>query len=461
MIQKLRRRLTALVIVSLMLIAVGIVLAINYANMSNIRRQMYASLETLMENEGQRPGSPQDGADRFDETPPPTPEGQTGGMDETRMQADETPPLIPENPQENDRQPDEARGDRGTNDPQRRPGQPEGTALASLSNSYTVWLDEDGAVEEWTSDREDLYSDEQIAELAAQIWAEGETRGNIGSQFYQMKTRPGGAMLVVVDARSEMANIRTLLMETMAVTALAFMLLAVGAALLIGRMLCPVEEAFVRQRQFVWDASHELKTPLTIIDANTEVLEMESGESQWTKSTRKQIQRLSGLVQQLVTLTRLDEEKGLQDIAEFNLSEAVAESVQPYETLAQTKEKNLTLEIEENISYKGSEKSICQLTGILMDNAIKYSSDKGSITLTLKKKGKKVFLSVYNDAEDLPQGKLDVLFERFYRLDSSRNSGTGGSGIGLSVAKAIVQAHKGKISAENKNGIGLTVEIIL
>ena len=188
---------------------------------------------------------------------------------------------------------------------------------------------------------------------------------------------------------------------------------------------------------------------------------MESGESQWTKSTRKQIQRLSGLVQQLVTLARLDEEKGLRDIAEFNLSEAVAESVQSYEALAQTKEKNLTLEIEENISYQGSEKSIRQLTGILMDNAIKYSSDKGSIMLTLKKKGKKVLLSVYNDAEDLSQGKLDVLFERFYRLDSSRNSGTGGSGIGLSVAKAIVQAHKGKISAENKNGNGLTVEIIL
>ena len=129
--------------------------------------------------------------------------------------------------------------------------------------------------------------------------------------------------------------------------------------------------------------------------------------------------------------------------------------------VALLKEKNLTLEIEENISYQGSEKSIRQLTGILMDNAIKYSSDKGSIMLTLKKKGKKVLLSVYNDAEDLPQGKLDVLFERFCRLDSSRNSGTGGSGIGLSVAKAIVQAHKGKISAENKNGNGLTVEIIL
>ena len=130
----------------------------------------------------------------------------------------------------------------------------------------------------------------------------------------------------------------------------------------------PVEESIQKQKRFITDASHELKTPLTIIDANTEVMEMENGESQWTKSTRKQIQRLSGLVQQLVTLSRLDEEKGLQNPAEFNLSEAVSESVQSYEALAQTKEKKLKLEIENNIFYVGDEnpvlvvrESVCRL----------------------------------------------------------------------------------------------------
>ena len=111
--------------------------------------------------------------------------------------------------------------------------------------------------------------------------------------------------------------------------------------------------------------------------------------------------------------------------------------------------------------YTGDEKSIRQLSGTLMDNAVKYSSEKGNIALTLKKKGKKILLEVYNDADGLPQGKLDMLFERFYRLDSSRNSGTGGSGIGLSVAQAIVQAHKGKISAKNKTGNGLTITVLL
>lgn len=250
-------------------------------------------------------------------------------------------------------------------------------------------------------------------------------------------------------------------MTTISVSLLGLAAVFVLVVIFSRMVFLPVEESIQKQKRFITDASHELKTPLTIIDANIEVMEMESGESQWTKSTRKQIQRLSGLVQQLVTLSRLDEEKGLEEKCEFNLSEAVSECVQPYESLAQTREKNLTLNIEEDITYTGDERSIRQLAGILMDNAVKYSSENGNITLTLKKKGKKIFLEVYNDADDLPQGKLDVLFERFYRLDSSRNSGTGGSGIGLSMAKAIVQAHKGKITAENKNGRGLTITVIL
>lgn len=198
-----------------------------------------------------------------------------------------------------------------------------------------------------------------------------------------------------------------------------------------------------------------------IIDANTEVMEMESGESQWTRSTRKQIQRLSGLVQQLVTLTRLDEDRGVEEKAEFPFSDAVEDVVEPYEAPAQVQGKNLQISVEPGIIYNGNEKSIRQLLGILMDNAMKYSSENAEIRVTLKKKGKKILLEMYNDAEELPQGRLDVLFERFYRLDSSRNSATGGSGIGLSVAQAIVVAHKGKITAENKNGKGLTITVTL
>lgn len=326
---------------------------------------------------------------------------------------------------------------------------------------FTVTVDENGEVTDCDLDRIAAVDEETAEEYTQTAQQKNKTTGFQGIYRYRVTETEDGAKYVFLDCRREISNLRTVLVTTISVSLLGLAAVFVLVVIFSRMVFRPVEESIQKQKRFITDASHELKTPLTIIDANTEVMEMESGESQWTKSTRKQIQRLSGLVQQLVTLSRLDEEKGLEEKCEFNLSEAVSECVQPYESLAQTREKNLTLNIEENLIYTGDERSIRQLAGILMDNAVKYSSENGNITLTLKKKGKKIFLEVYNDADDLPQGKLDVLFERFYRLDSSRNSGTGGSGIGLSVAKAIVQAHKGKITAENKNGRGLTITVIL
>lgn len=326
---------------------------------------------------------------------------------------------------------------------------------------FTVTVDENGEVTDCDLDRIAAVDEETAEEYTQTAQQKNKTTGFQGIYRYRVTATEDGAKYVFLDCRREISNFRTVLVTTISVSLLGLAAVFVLVVIFSRMVFRPVEESIQKQKRFITDASHELKTPLTIIDANTEVMEMESGESQWTKSTRKQIQRLSGLVQQLVTLSRLDEEKGLEEKCEFNLSEAVSECVQPYESLAQTREKNLTLNIEEDITYTGDERSIRQLAGILMDNAVKYSSENGNITLTLKKKGKKIFLEVYNDAGDLPQGKLDVLFERFYRLDSSRNSGTGGSGIGLSVAKAIVQAHKGKITAENKNGRGLTITVIL
>lgn len=326
---------------------------------------------------------------------------------------------------------------------------------------FTVTVDENGEVTDCDLDRIAAVDEETAEEYTQTAQQKNKTTGFQGIYRYRVTETEDGTKYVFLDCRREISNFRTVLVTTISVSLLGLAAVFVLVVIFSRMVFRPVEESIQKQKRFITDASHELKTPLTIIDANTEVMEMESGESQWTKSTRKQIQRLSGLVQQLVTLSRLDEEKGLEEKCEFNLSEAVSECVQPYESLAQTREKNLTLNIEENLTYTGDERSIRQLAGILMDNAVKYSSENGNITLTLKKKGKKIFLEVYNDADDLPQGKLDVLFERFYRLDSSRNSGTGGSGIGLSVAKAIVQAHKGKITAENKNGRGLTITVIL
>ena len=419
MIRDLRKKFILVAMLSTMLVLTAIMGVVNFSNYREMLDRADEMTALLEQNDGKFPEEPSRHEQDDTETPPAKPENDE--KDKSRFSV-ETP---------------------------------------FETRYFTVTVDENREVTDCDLDRIAAVDEETAEEYTQTAQQKNKTTGFQGIYRYRVTETEGGAKYVFLDCRREISNFRTVLVTTISVSLLGLAAVFVLVVIFSRMVFRPVEESIQKQKRFITDASHELKTPLTIIDANTEVMEMESGESQWTKSTRKQIQRLSGLVQQLVTLSRLDEEKGLEEKCEFNLSEAVSECVQPYESLAQTREKNLTLNIEEDLTYTGDERSIRQLTGILMDNAVKYSSENGNITLTLKKKGKKILLEVYNDADDLPQGKLDVLFERFYRLDNSRNSGTGGSGIGLSVAKAIVQAHKGKIAAENKNGRGLTITVIL
>ena len=419
MIRDLRKKFILVAMLSTMLVLTAIMGVVNFSNYREMLDRADEMTALLEQNDGKFPEEPSWHEQDDTETPPAKPENDE--KDKSRFSV-ETP---------------------------------------FETRYFTVTVDENGEVTDCDLDRIAAVDEETAEEYTQTAQQKNKTTEFQGIYRYRVTETEDGAKYVFLDCRREISNFRTVLVTTISVSLLGLAAVFVLVVIFSRMVFRPVEESTQKQKRFITDASHELKTPLTIIDANTEVMEMESGESQWTKSTRKQIQRLSGLVQQLVTLSRLDEEKGLEEKCEFNLSEAVSECVQPYESLAQTREKNLTLNIEENLTYTGDERSIRQLAGILMDNAVKYSSENGNITLTLKRKGKKIFLEVYNDADDLPQGKLDVLFERFYRLDSSRNSGTGGSGIGLSVAKAIVQAHKGKITAENKNGRGLTITVIL
>mgnify|MGYP002706656680 FL=1 len=223
----------------------------------------------------------------------------------------------------------------------------------------------------------------------------------------------------------------------------------------------PVAESYDKQKRFITDASHEIKTPLTIIDANTEVIEMVSGESEWTRNTRDQVKRLTALTNQMVALSRLDENPEPREKAEFNLSDVAYEVIDHFTSLSEVKGKRINADIQNGIIYIGDENSIRQLISILVDNAMKYAVSSEAIDITLKRDGRKVRFTLGNLTEGMEEGDQRMLFERFYRPDSSRNSETGGSGIGLSLAKSIVESHKGKITAKcDRNGY-ITFQIIL
>lgn len=232
--------------------------------------------------------------------------------------------------------------------------------------------------------------------------------------------------------------------------------------LLSKRIVRPVAESYEKQKQFITDAGHELKTPLTIIGADADLAEMEWGENQWIQDIRRQTQRLTELTQDLIYLSRMEEEGlSLQSI-DFPLSDVAEEMAHSFLPLAQNQGKRLEIAVQPMLSFRGDEKSIRQLCSILLDNALKYSPQEGELLFRLEKQGKNILLSVSNTtSQPIKKEELCHLFDRFYRTDPSRNSLIGGYGLGLSIARSIVTAHKGKIRAESPQESVLTIQVTL
>jgi signal transduction histidine kinase len=196
---------------------------------------------------------------------------------------------------------------------------------------------------------------------------------------------------------------------------------------------------------------------LTIIDASTEVLELEQGENRWTNSIRNQVKRLASLTENLVSLTRMGESENALTQVDFSLSDAVSEVAETFVAPARTNGKSIEMDVEQNISFTGDESAVRRLVSILLDNAIKYSSAGAAIKLSLKRQGKYAVITCANPVDSIAKGDLDVFFERFYRGDSSRGEQTAGYGIGLSMARAIVTAHKGRITARSDDGESVVI----
>lgn len=326
---------------------------------------------------------------------------------------------------------------------------------------FSVNLNDEGAYT--AADTRNIASvdDEAAIAYAEQVWESGNSTGFVDRYRYLKTEEEEGWLLIFLDCRREYAVVLSFVRNSLVASAVG--LLAVfSLVLFFSRMVFrPVAESYEKQKQFITDASHELKTPLTIIDANTEVLEMENGASPWLDSIRKQTGRLASLTEQMVMLSRLDEGKRTEQMTDFSLSDSVQEAAEPFRTLEKTGEKKFQLDLEPGITCHGEETAIRQMVSLLLDNAVKYSPKQGLICVTLQKKGKKAVLTIYNTVEEIEKGDQERLFERFYRWDASRNSRTGGSGIGLSIVKGIVNAHRGKITAESRDGRSIEFRIVL
>ena len=309
----------------------------------------------------------------------------------------------------------------------------------------------DGMVVSYSLDNIAAVDESEAESYADQIIDDDTDKGFIDIYRYMVTDcddETGGSRIIFVDCRQEIESFKNTLVYSVGVSLLGFLAVFMLVLFWSKKIFKPVAESYEKQKRFITDASHEIKTPLTIIDANTEVIEMMNGESEWTQNTRDQVKRLTSLTNQMVALSRLDENPEPKEMTEFNLSDVAYEVIDHFVALSEVTGKKINMEIQDGITYKGDENSIRQLISILVDNAMKYAVQTESIDISLKRDGRKIRFMLRNLTDGMQEGAQDILFERFYRPDSSRNSETGGSGIGLSLAKSIVEVHKGKITAK-------------
>lgn len=329
------------------------------------------------------------------------------------------------------------------------------------SRFFSVDLDEDGQVIQ-TDTGQIAAVDEASAELYAQSALEsGHTSGFLDDYRYLVLAEEGNTTRVIfLDCGRSLSSFRTTLLASVALSLLGLLAVLVLLLILSHRIVRPVAESYEKQKQFITDAGHELKTPMTIISADVELAEMECGENQWLADIRRQTERLTGLTNDLIYLSRMEEEQPPLQIIEFPLSDVAEEMALPFLAPAKSQEKELALHIQPMLAFTGDEKAIRQLISILLDNALKYSPAGGQLELRLEKQGRSILLTVTNTTiQPVEENKLSHLFDRFYRSDQSRNSQTGGYGLGLSIARSIVLAHKGKIRAESPDGVSLSVVV--
>ena len=304
-------------------------------------------------------------------------------------------------------------------------------------------------------------SSEQAETFAAELIEKQKRDGFVGSYRFTTTEYADGVLYIFLDCSSELSSFRVFLWASVIIGAIGCVVIFFLIWLLSRLAFRPVAESYEKQRQFITDAGHEIKTPLTIIDANCEILEMTEGENEWTRSIRNQVKRLTEMTENLVYLSRMEENPERMQKVDFSLTDAVMETAEPFVPLAETRGKVLVIEAERGVSYCGDESSVRKAVSILLDNAVKYASEGGTIRIALKTAGQSRIISVENPAEGIAPGRHDEFFDRFYRADSSRNSSTGGHGIGLSIAKAVAEAHGGKIACRSEDGKTVVFTLVL
>ncbi len=414
MFNKTRRKIVFTVVLSLLILMVVTLTTIYLSNRAALQRENREMLKTYVE--------------RYSLEEQPGPEDEEGKPD---FKPDDRP-------EEGDRPPEPADGRFGKNEPSYR-----------LSTFYSVAYSKDGDVLKINNGNNDLQSEESLLETASSILSKGKKSGKTGNMTYLVEERGEYTLVAMIDGTINDRNQETLIRQMLIIGAASMAVLFVFSIFIARRIVKPLEENDKRQKRFVSDAGHELKTPIAVISANSELLRRELGESEWLDNIDYENGRMSDLVKQLLVLSHA--ESGDLPKETLDLSKLVDGEVLPLETLAYEKGKEIVSAVEPDIFVEGNPNQLRQLVSILLDNALAHGTGK-MIGLSLHRERHSAVLTVENEADKMSSEQLSHLFERFSRTEEARTDADSHYGLGLSIAKAVTEANGGEISAAYSNG---------
>lgn len=440
MMGRLRRKFVLVAMVSVTLVLGGMIAAINVANYINVCSRADERLDLLAQGGGAFPQDMNVDAPVDREVDEQDAGDQSAGDQGAGDQGAS----------------DQGAGDQGDDGsrPELRTRTLHSPEMPFETRYFTVVLDEGSAAVSVDTGQIAAVTKEQAVSYARELAQKGSSSGFWDEYRYlavdmdrSTSSDSSQVMYIFLDCTRDLDSFNSFLAMSVGISALGWLLVLALVVVLSRFAVKPVVEGYEKQKRFVTDASHEIKTPLAVIQASNEVLEIEHGEDEWTKSIRDQVERLGSLTEHLVFLARMDEGTTTLDVDEMSLSAVVEDAAELFRPVAESRGKRISADIASGVECRGDRVAISQLMELLLDNATRYALDGSVIGVRLAQKGRQREIEVSNTCDILPQGDLDRLFERFHRDDSSRSTQTGGSGVGLSVVRAIAEAHGGTARA--------------
>lgn len=326
----------------------------------------------------------------------------------------------------------------------------DGLTINNMNGVYSISI-KNGNVTQASDDITD-----EIKEYALKVSNKDSESGIIGNYIYKKRVREikdNDSTIILIESSSEISKIKLVFISTILISGIGIFLIFILSKKIAKTIVKPVEDTFNKQKDFISDASHELKTPLAVISANADVLEGEIGKNKWLKYIQNETDNMGKLISELLLLTKIENVDKLREPEKFNMSDHIELIVSSFESMAFEKNVKLENDIEKGIVTETFNKDdITHILSTLIDNGIKHTEEKKKVIVELKKNKDKIIIEVKNNGEEIPVNEREKIFDRFYRIDKSRNRNEKRYGLGLSIAKATVLKNNGTIQVDYKNG---------